>query len=214
MSNASEKTGSGADDEDAESAVVDQEEEAEEEAKEEATPANILTTLAAIEQEENRDAPPDDNEPFQHPLGLNATDTQEPPEGVPTEYCPDCGYESNKGKFKHKSKRSKKFCTMSGSAYADKYVGPHTHGQPAPSDYVYVEKGPNSVWHEPEDPLFMRKLGKSQGNASGIAVKFATQLANSGKICGKDLSKPLRRSFEPVSLQSTQCTMITASVRP
>ena len=97
---------------------------AEAEAKEEDAPADILTTLAAIEQEENGDAPPDDNEPFQHPLGPNAGDADDPadeaPEGVPTEYCPDCGYESNKGKFKHKSKRSKKFCTMSGSAYAEK----------------------------------------------------------------------------------------------
>jgi hypothetical protein len=165
MQNAFENTGSGAEDEAAESVVVDQEEEAEEEAEAEAeaeaTPANILATLAAIEQEENRDALPDDNERLQHPLGPNAGDAddpaEEPPEGVPTEYCPDCGYESNKGKFKHKSKRSKKFCTMSGLAYADKYVGPHTHGQPAPSDYAYVEKGPNSVWHEPADPLFTAK---------------------------------------------------------
>jgi hypothetical protein len=181
MQNAFENTGSGAEDEAAESVVVDQEEEAEEdaeaeaeedaeaeaeedaeaEAEAEATPANILATLAAIEQEENRDALPDDNERLQHPLGPNAADAddpaEEPPEGVPTEYCPECGYESNKGKFKHKSKRSKKFCTMSGLAYADKYVGPHTHGQPAPSDYAYVEKGPNSVWHEPADPLFTAK---------------------------------------------------------
>jgi len=177
MQNAFENTGSGAEDEAAESVVVDQEEEVEEEAEEdaeeeaeedaeaeaeaEATPANILATLAAIEQEENRDALPDDNERLQHPLGPNAADAddpaEEPPEGVPTEYCPHCGYESNKGKFKHKSKRSKKFCTMSGLAYADKYVGPHTHGQPAPSDYAYVEKGPNSVWHEPADPLFTAK---------------------------------------------------------
>ena len=165
MPNAFENTGSGAEDEDAEGAAVDQGEEAEAEAEagaeaeaeagaeaeaeEEDAPADILTTLAAIEQEENGDALPDDNEPIQHPLVPNAADADDPaeeaPEGFPTEFCPDCGYESNKGKYKHKSKRSKKFCTMSGPANAEKYVGPHTHGQRAPSNYNFVEKGPNSA---------------------------------------------------------------------
>jgi hypothetical protein len=72
---------------------------------------------------------------------------------------------------------------MSGSAYADKYVGPHTHGQPAPSDYVYVEKGPNSVWHEPADPLFMAKTWEEPGKR----VRHRCQVCNTVGQQWKDL---------------------------
>lgn len=70
------------------------------------TAADILAALAAIEQEEKADVP-DDDETLDHPLVPNAADAlnpakkpaKKPPAGVPTAYCPDCGYVSNKGKL-------------------------------------------------------------------------------------------------------------------
>ena len=105
--------------------------EAKTEEEQEDSAEAILAVVNAIEEEEEA------VEPLEHPLAPADDDAVDPnaeaPDTEAVAYCPDCGYEANKGKFKHKSKASKRFCTMSGAQHAHKYIGPHTHGQRAPA---------------------------------------------------------------------------------
>ena len=126
--------------------------EAENNDEEEDSAEAILAVVNAIEEDEEA------VEPLEHPLAPADDDAVDPnaeaPDAEAVTYCPDCGYEANKGKFKHKSKASKRFCTMSGAQHAHKYIGPHTHGQRAPAGYVYTPKTAASVRQEPAHAQF------------------------------------------------------------
>lgn len=72
---------------------------AEKEGEQEDSAEAILAIVNAIEEEEEAE------EPLEHPLAPaddNAIDpNEEAPDKEATTHYPDCGYESNKGNFKH-----------------------------------------------------------------------------------------------------------------